>query len=63
MGKEPVAIISAINAALAATWGVLIIALDIEPELAGAVTVALGAWVGVAGAIVRQRVTPVTRDE
>lgn len=55
---EPVGVIAALNAALAATWGVIVIVAEVSPDLAGGVTIALGAWVGFAGAIVRRRVTP-----
>ena len=59
LSTEPVGLVAAINAALAATWGVIVIVAEVSPDLAGGVTIALGAWVGVAGAIVRSRVTPV----
>lgn len=60
MQNEPVRVAAAIQAAIVAVWGVLIIILDVDQALAGAVTIAIGAIVSaVAAVIVRQRVTPV----
>lgn len=59
MQTEPVRVVAAIQAALIAVWGVLIIVLKIDEQLAGAVTIAIGAIVSaVASVVVRQRVTP-----
>lgn len=59
MNTEPVRLVSLLNAALAATVGILAILFEWAPELIGGLTVALGAWVAVAGELMRSRVTPV----
>ena len=56
--EEPVALTTALNAALASTWGVIVIAADVDSKLSGAVTLAIAAWVGLAGAWTRARTTP-----
>jgi hypothetical protein len=58
MNDEPSRIIASITAAITATIGVLTIVGVISPEVGGAITVAAGAWVLVAGELVRARVTP-----
>lgn len=58
MNNEPVAIGAAINAAITATLAILLF-VGVDPELVGALTLAATAWVAVAAAIVRSRVTPV----
>ena len=58
MNQEPVAIFAAITGALQATLAILLF-FNVDPELVGALTVAVVAWVGVAAAFVRSKVTPV----
>lgn len=62
MGNEPVTIMGAINAAITATLGVLTITEVLDPEVAGAVGVALAAWILVAALLItrRQVIGPVT---
>lgn len=57
MNQEPVAIMAAITAALQATLAILLF-VGVDPELVGALTAAVVAWVGVAAAVVRSKVTP-----
>ena len=57
MNQEPVAIMSAITAALQATLAILLF-VGVDPELVGALTAAVVAWVGVAAFFVRSKVTP-----
>ena len=57
MNQEPVAIMSAITAALQATLAILL-CVGVDPELVGALTAAVVAWVGVAAFFVRSKVTP-----
>ena len=57
MNTEPVSITAAITAAIQATLAILLF-VDVDPELVGALQVALIAWVGVIAVIVRSRVTP-----
>lgn len=59
MNNEPVSIWAAINAALIATWNIVALLAEFEPELSQLVNVALGAWVLVISFYVRSRVTPV----
>jgi hypothetical protein len=59
MNTEPVRLVSLINAAIGVTLGVLAILFQWAPELIGALTAALGAWVAVAGELMRSKVTPV----
>jgi hypothetical protein len=59
MTTEPVAIIAAITAAVQATLAILLFA-GVDPELVGAITAAVVAWIGAAGLWVRSRVTPVS---
>lgn len=59
MTTEPTAVISAITAAITATLGILLFA-GVDAELVGALTFAATAWVGVAAALIRSRVTPNT---
>lgn len=58
MNTEPVRLVSLVNAALSATLGVLAIILDWSPELVGGLTVAIAAWIIVAGELARRVVTP-----
>jgi len=59
--SEPVTIMAAINAAIASTLGVLTITGVLEPEVAGAIGAALGAWILVGSFFVRSRVaSPLT---
>jgi len=59
MNTEPVRLVSLINTALGLTIGLLAILMKWAPELTGAVTAVFAAWVGVAGELMRSRVTPV----
>lgn len=52
MGNEPVTLMGAINAAITATLGVLTITEVLSPEVAGAVGVALAAWIMVAAVLI-----------
>lgn len=52
MGNEPVSLMGAINAAITATLGVLTITEVLSPEVAGAVGVALAAWILVAATFI-----------
>lgn len=61
MGQEPSRIISAITAAITATVGLLTLIEVWSPEVGGALTAALAAWIVVAGEIIRSRVTPVDK--
>lgn len=57
MQNEPVRVVAAIQAALIAVWGVIIIAAEVDDKLAGSVTIAIGAVVSaVSAVVVRQRV-------
>ena len=56
--REPVGVTTALNAALASTWGVIVIGWDIDSKLSGAVTIAIGAWVTLAGVWTRRRTSP-----
>lgn len=64
MQSEPVRIIALVNAAIAATLGILTITEVLDPEIAGAIGVALAAWIAVAAEfIVRPRVaSPLTQE-
>ena len=57
--SEPSRLVSAINAAIAATVGVLTLTEVFSVEVGGALTVALSAWVLVGGEWLRNKVTPV----
>ena len=57
MNTEPVAIAGAINAALTATMAVLIGTEVVSPEVGALLLACLVAWVGVAAAFVRSKVT------
>lgn len=59
MNTEPVRILSLVNAALGATVGLLAILFEWAPELTGALLLAFGGWVAVAGELMRARVSPV----
>ena len=59
MTTEPVAIIAAITGAIQATLAILLFA-GVDPELVGAITASVVAWIGAAGVWVRSRVTPVS---
>lgn len=61
MESEPTRLTSAINAALAATIGVLVVTGVISEDLAGSIILALGAWIAVVGEFVRSRVTPIAK--
>ena len=61
--REPVTVWGAINAALVATWGVIVLAAGIRPDIAGAVTTMIGAWVLAASFIARRRTTPFPLDD
>lgn len=56
--EEPVRIMALINAAIAATVGVLTLTEVLSPEVGGSLVVCLGAWVAVAGELVRRHTTP-----
>ncbi len=55
---EPTRVAGLINAALAATIGVLTLTETVSPELGGGLTAALAAWVLVGMEFVRAKVTP-----
>lgn len=57
MTTEPVSITAAITAALTSTIAILLF-LGVDPDLVGAITLAVTGWVGVVAAVVRSRVTP-----
>jgi len=59
MNTEPTRIVGLINAALAATIGVLTLAEVLSPQIGGALGLALGAWITVGHEILRGKVTPV----
>jgi hypothetical protein len=59
MNTEPVRLVSLINTALGLTIGLLAILFKWAPELTGALTAVFAAWVGVAGELMRSRVSPV----
>lgn len=61
MSTEPVGVVAALNAAVTATLAVLLF-FGVDPELVGALTLAVVAWIAVGAAIVRARVTPVDRS-
>ena len=63
MKTEPSRLIASITAAVTATIGVVTLVGWWSPEVAGGITVAAGAWIYVAGEIVRTRVTPVIPTE
>lgn len=59
LGTEPVRIIAAINGAIIATLGVLTLLNVLDEKVAGAIGIALAAWIQVAANfIVRPKVTP-----
>jgi len=55
---EPVRIISLINTALGLTIGLMAFLFEWTPELTGIVVGVFSAWVGVAGELMRSKVTP-----
>lgn len=59
METEPTRLVSLLNAALAATVGILMVTGVLEEDVGGAITIALGAWVLFLGEWLRSRVTPV----
>lgn len=59
MQTEPTRLVSLINAALAATVGILAVTGVLSVEVTGAIVLALGAWVAVVGEFLRSKVTPV----
>jgi hypothetical protein len=61
MSTEPVSVIAAITAALTSTIAIALF-FGADPELVAAVTLAVTAWVGVAAAVVRSKVTPVAKQ-
>lgn len=65
---EPARLISLTNAALLATFAVVVYVTNMAPSAAAVVSAALGAWVALAGEIIRSKVTPtakvaLTKDE
>lgn len=54
---EPARLISLLNAAITATLGVVIL-VGLDPQIGGALGVALAAWVAFAGELIRSKVTP-----
>lgn len=58
METEPSRLTTLITAAITSTIGVFTLTGVLSPELAGGLVTAIGAWVVVAGEIIRQRVTP-----
>ena len=56
--EEPVTLAGVLNTAIAATCGVVVIAADVAPELAGGVTIAIAAWMGVLAYFTRKRTQP-----
>ncbi len=58
LNTEPTRVAGLINAALAATIGVLTITETISPEVGGGLTTALAGWVLVGMEFVRAKVTP-----
>lgn len=56
---EPTRLVGAINAALTATLGVLILAGVLDEKVGGGLGIALAAWITVAAEYVRMKVTPV----
>lgn len=63
MNTEPTRLVSLINAAIAATIGILTVTSVVTEVVGGALILALGAWVAVVGEFVRSRVTPVESPE
>lgn len=61
MNNEPVALTSAITAAILATVALLAF-VGVSQEVIGAIGAAATAWVIVIAAVVRSRVTPVGKD-
>lgn len=61
MNNEPVALTSAITAAILATVALLAF-VGVSQEVVGAIGTAATAWVIVIAAVVRSRVTPVGKD-
>jgi|TARA_R110000803_G_scaffold16310_4_gene44690 hypothetical protein len=59
LSKEPVRLTTAATAATVATINVLAVMLDWSGELVAGLNVAVAAWVGVLGAWIRSKVTPV----
>ena len=59
LASEPSRLIATITAATTATIGVVTLVGWWSPEIGGGIAVAAGAWIYVAGEIVRARVTPV----
>lgn len=55
---EPARLFALINAAVVSTWGLVTIGAHVDPAVSGAVVTALGAWLAVAGEIVRSKVVP-----
>jgi hypothetical protein len=55
---EPVRLVALLTAAVTVTFNLVGLVLDWAPELLAAVNIAAGAWIAVAGEIVRARVTP-----
>ncbi len=55
---EPTRLIGAINTAIAATLGVLVLTGVLDDKVAGGLIVALGAWVAVGSEWLRSKVTP-----
>lgn len=55
---EPTRLFALINAALVSTWGIVTLAAKVDPIVSGSIVTALGAWLAVAGEIVRSKVVP-----
>lgn len=58
--NEPVGLPSLLTAALVATWNVIVLVADLEPELAAGVNITIGAWIAVLAWWMRSKVTPVS---
>lgn len=57
--NEPTRLVGAIQAAIAATIGVLTLVDVLSDEVGGALAIALAAWITVAHEFLRSKVTPV----
>lgn len=56
---EPARLFALLNGALTSTLGIVTLASHMDPVVAGSIVTALGAWIAVAGEIVRSKVVPV----
>lgn len=59
MNTEPVRLVSLINTALGVTLALFAFIFEWAPELTAALTAVFAAWVGVAGELMRSKVSPV----